>query len=714
MSKAPNSDVRYTEFTNLSTADDKIHANTGSTKKSKESRQMLTAVQLSDLFRRLDSDASGELDMDEFLKITSKLKINDDEDFIVDVFRSVDTNNSGKLNMNEFIAAYQKVYIGMIKNRSKHVSNSTYVKIKDYITALRYGHDKNGSYIFDIYRGDFDNINEILKFHCLDEKLNFAEHFTQQNVNESGESITLSALNDLIVSDSKTNTNSSGKSSINWWVDIAMDGVSRSKMDNYITVFGLPNDTYFRSRYAAFNKPLPQEKKSRLFAGKGTNSTGNSISSVSLFVQSMWIKNRPIVHHLPEKIIKWGNKYSQPVLKYYNDKLAFLTASLLSERSSIATKLDKADAIEVAVSIAGRLHDDENFCVNTSEDFKSGSVIPREQLKRRTDLPQWLHTLHHVRNNPASIEVNTLGINLISTGHGCNCVITVREIDPEHLNDRNISVKSRTGVLGRILDSIRIKIFEVMCHKGSAVVCGELDDCPAALVTTIISLVHAFSMDTISSLDYWLNLIDSEVATIAVSKHPVHKKMCDQTLQNILDYVNPSFDILNSFYEESCREKVSRPEAVYGHESIVSLPDGIEKLDVTYDVIRPFLANDPSQYLGTIIEGNDGIEIKGFKYWKQQMEALKIISDTVGENIAYSLDEKRNFYSFLLTVATIYLAPLSILTGYFGMNFDNMHELEAPYVGPLKGVQLLWVVLGFSYAVFLALSIHWRVLYSAT
>ena len=31
---------------------------------------MLTAVQLSDLFRRLDSDGSGELDMDEFLKIT--------------------------------------------------------------------------------------------------------------------------------------------------------------------------------------------------------------------------------------------------------------------------------------------------------------------------------------------------------------------------------------------------------------------------------------------------------------------------------------------------------------------------------------------------------------------------------------------------------------------------------------------------------------------
>jgi hypothetical protein len=218
-------------------------------------------------------------------------------------------------------------------------------------------------------------------------------------------------------------------------------------------------------------------------------------------------------------------------------------------------------------------------------------------------------------------------------------------------------------------------------------------------------------MDTISSLDYWLNIVDSEVATIAVSKHPAHKKMCDQTLQDILDYVNPSFDILNSFYEKACQEKVIKPEI---SSTDVSLPDGIEKVDVTYDVIRPFLAHDPSQYLGTIIEGNEGIEIKGFKYWKEQMEALKSTSDTVGENIAYSLDEKRNFYSFLLTVATIYLAPLSILTGYFGMNFDNMHELESPYVGPLKGVQLLWVVLGISYAVFLALSIHWRVLYSAT
>lgn len=643
--------------------------------------------------------------------LTSKLKINDNEDFIVEVFRSVDTNNSGKLNMNEFIAAYQKVFTGMIKNKSKISSTSSYVKVKDYITAVRYGHDEKGSYIFDIYRGDFDNINEIFIFHELDDKLNFSEHFAKNHVKEGSATITLTALNDLIVKDGKTNASSNGKSSINWWVDIAMNGVSRSKMDNYITVFGLPNDTYFRSRYAAFGKPLPKEGKSRLFAGKGTSSTGSSVSSLSLFVQSMWIKNRPIVHHLPEKIVKWGNKYCKSVLDYYNDKLAFFVASLLAESSSTATKLDKADAIEVAVSIAGRLHDDENFTGNASENFKSGSVIPREQLNRRTDLPHWLHTLHHVRNNPASIEVDTLGINLVNTGHGCNCVITVREIDSEHLNDKDTSVKSRTGVLGRILDSIRLKIFEVMCHKGSAIVCGELDDCPAALVTTIISLVHAFSMDTISSLDYWLNLVDSEVATIAVSKHPAHKKMCDQTLQDILDYVNPSFDILNSFYEKACQEKVTKPEI---SSTDVSLPDGIEKVDVTYDVIRPFLANDPSQYLGTIIEGNEGIEIKGFKYWKEQMEALKSTSDTVGENIAYSLDEKRNFYSFLLTVATIYLAPLSILTGYFGMNFDNMHELSSPYVGPLKGVQLLWVVLGISYAVFLALSIHWRVLYSAT
>jgi hypothetical protein len=45
-------------------------------------RRMLTCGQISDLFRRLDKDGNGALDLEEFLQIIAKLKINASEEFI--------------------------------------------------------------------------------------------------------------------------------------------------------------------------------------------------------------------------------------------------------------------------------------------------------------------------------------------------------------------------------------------------------------------------------------------------------------------------------------------------------------------------------------------------------------------------------------------------------------------------------------------------------
>jgi len=105
----------------------------------------------------------------------------------------------------------------------------------------------------------------------------------------------------------------------------------------------------------------------------------------------------------------------------------------------------------------------------------------------------------------------------------------------------------------------------------------------------------------------------------------------------------------------------------------------------------------------------------GTRYWLEQLKQLEVSVTKVKEDIHVSLEEKRNFFSFILTVVTVFLAPLTILTGYWGMNFDNMIELEAEtYRDILPGVKLLWFVATCVYSLFLALSIHFRVLYSAT
>jgi hypothetical protein len=51
-------------------------------KEPKKNRRMMTSGQLSDLFRRLDKDGNGELDLEEFTQIISKLQMNVGEEFV--------------------------------------------------------------------------------------------------------------------------------------------------------------------------------------------------------------------------------------------------------------------------------------------------------------------------------------------------------------------------------------------------------------------------------------------------------------------------------------------------------------------------------------------------------------------------------------------------------------------------------------------------------
>lgn len=146
--------------------------------------------------------------------------------------------------------------------------------------------------------------------------------------------------------------------------------------------------------------------------------------------------------------------------------------------------------------------------------------------------------------------------------------------------------------------------------------------------------------------------------------------------------------------------------------STTCLPSGIDHLPLSFIYSRLFLGTNSNSlhYLSIILDGDESLEVKGVKYWNEQLKGLNQAALKIKDDIHSSLDEKRNFFSFILTIVTVGLAPLTILTGYWcalslsflltcsrGMNFQNMVELN-PHTYPLvPGVGLIWYVASYSH-----------------
>jgi hypothetical protein len=188
----------------------------------------------------------------------------------------------------------------------------------------------------------------------------FVPGTTLEAIVRSGKKETLAATFDLKALSDEIKKDDAD-SSINWWVDIAYDKVTMSRMDDVIVHFGLSDDKKFVSRFSNFRTALPPDENVRLFCHEGNDKGVDP--HMTLFAQSMWIKDIPLIHHLPSWLDSafWSqNAFGKWISTRFVERYSFLlNLSWLSD-----TKLDeKRSAYKNAETLASvSIYDITLYC----------------------------------------------------------------------------------------------------------------------------------------------------------------------------------------------------------------------------------------------------------------------------------------------------------------------------------------------------------------
>jgi hypothetical protein len=91
----------------------------------------------------------------------------------------------------------------------------------------------------------------------------------------------------------------------------------------------LPNNSKFLSSFSNFGTVLGSDHKRRMYCGRGQYSEG-TVCSLNFFAQSMWLSNRPVVHHLPAWFDQWRcrlhgtSSFIEWIEKYYKSRFAWM------------------------------------------------------------------------------------------------------------------------------------------------------------------------------------------------------------------------------------------------------------------------------------------------------------------------------------------------------------------------------------------------------
>lgn len=211
--------------------------------------------------------------------------------------------------MTEFIVAYQTIFNRMKKlDSTLGPNNNTSIEI---ISALRYGVNEKGDFVFEIYSGSLDSVEHHIYKSANDENASSLGYFICESNKVAYE---LLDFNKMILEDAQNNLSLGTK--IYWWIDIAMSQIDPFAIDKYIAAFGLPNDGKFRYKFGQFRSPTSKDQNNFMYAANGLSKEGET-SSLSLFPKAMYVANIPIVAVLPKYLRKHYPKITNYIMKRF-------------------------------------------------------------------------------------------------------------------------------------------------------------------------------------------------------------------------------------------------------------------------------------------------------------------------------------------------------------------------------------------------------------
>jgi hypothetical protein len=290
-------------------------------------------------------------------------------------------------------------------------------------------------------------------------------------------------------------------------------------------------------------------------------------------------------------------------------------------------------------------------------------------------------------------------------------------------------------------------------------------------------------MDTLGQLELWLSSIKADMEDLTVTKHIFHVREASKICVEMGNYIYPFHQMMEmvmklpmnvmagysaGFLRRAMLLQSLNPPAkekegksASGTEPLKKkkkkllepeiAPEIIDKLTaskrnkVVLDsrVISPFFPEGLG-FINMLIDGNERVEIKGSEFWVSKLSSFQSTLVTFKRAYSDKLDEKRNFWGFILTVLFIYQFPIIWLTGFFGtfvskiyisnclnttfyyinflilvfigMNFDDQTYLDPDYqIWYFSGgISFFWVVAGAVYAGILVYSIDAKIVYQAT